>query len=66
MYQLFLFYIFLQSVPISHILGNYSSNSQNMNNLINGSAATTHHHLNVTLGEEKFYYTAKNDEKIAN
>jgi hypothetical protein len=37
-----------------------------MNNLINGSAATTHHHLNVTLGEEKFYYTAKNDEKIAN
>ena len=23
--------------------------------------ATTHHHLNVTLGEDKFYYTANNE-----
>lgn len=26
-----------------------------------GANATTHHHLNVTLGEDKFYYTANND-----
>lgn len=25
--------------------------------------ATTHHHLNVTLGEDKFYYTANNDNQ---
>jgi hypothetical protein len=34
--------------------------------MMNGSVATTHHHLNVTLGEDKFYYTSKNDEKMAN
>jgi hypothetical protein len=27
------------------------------------NASQTHHHLNVTLGEDKFYYTANENEK---
>lgn len=39
-----------------------------MSNAVNALGpgnATTHHHLNVTLGEEKFYYTANDNNQAA-
>ena len=43
----------------SHPVGYVTAGARPSNAL--AQAATTHHHLNVTLGEEKFYLTAKED-----
>lgn len=39
-----------------------NSGSYPLNPILQSNAAAQHHHLNVTLGEEKFYYTAANPE----
>lgn len=46
--------------PASHPVGYVTAGAHPLNTLAQASG-TTHHHLNVTLGEDKFYLTAKED-----
>ena len=52
---------FSQAGAPSQPVGYVTAGTQQINNLAAQTSGTAHHHLNVTLGEEKFYLTAKED-----